>query len=168
MDIEFNPSLKLQEFTNAEESGKGAAKTQVDVAGALKKMGKAYKSDAAKAREKLNNIKASNGMTYKEAKATINELEQKYMAMSKDDGFGRTFSHANNKYLKKVQDPSPKTSDGKTLAVYRFHYEIDENALSGPDKTAYRKAKAAVEEIERNYSALVSDAYSDFGLSFMS
>lgn len=166
MGIEFNPSLNLQDFQDGKVLKNGTGKTQdLDVAGALKKLGKANKSESAKAREKLDNIKASNGMTYKEAKAKMAEIEQKYMSMSKDDGFGGVFSRSNNKYLKKVQDPSPTDSNGGTLAVYRFHYEVDGNAIPEPDKTEYRKAKAAVEEIERNNSALVSDAKSGFNLN---
>ncbi|MBQ8459531.1 hypothetical protein IJ541_05450 [bacterium] len=170
MGIEFNSELNLQNLTGTQKQtgSKKLSKTgDIDVAAALKALGKSSKSDSAKAREKLDNIKASNGMTYKEAKAKMKEIEQKYLSMSGDDGWGGIFSHRKNKYLKEVQDPSPEVPGhpGMTYSVYRYHFEVDGNALPEPDKTEYRKAKAAVEEIERNNSALVSDAKSDFGFN---
>ena len=170
MGIEFNSELNLQNLTGSGQKigGKKLSKTgDIDVADALKKLGKTGKSESAKACEKLDNIKASNGMTYKEAKAKMKEIDQKYRSMSGDDGWGGIFSHRKNKYLKQVQDPSPDLPGrpGITDMLYRFHYEVDGNAIPEPDKTEYRKAKAAVEEIERNNSALVSDANSGFGLN---
>lgn len=176
-------AVKMQNLDIAAALQKFGEADKPEVVKARKKLGKANKSEAAKghekldklketesakARKKLNNIKASNGMTYKEAKAKIKEIEQKYMSMSKDDGCGGLFSNIRNKNLKIVHDPAPKGPHGTTLAVNCFHYEVDGNSIPEPDKTEYRKAQAAIAEIEHNNSALVSDARADFGLEFKS
>ena len=136
--------------------------TKVTAATDFEKGSAARRAIGEKAKEKLDAIKASNGITYKEAKAKMKEIEDKYFAMSKDDLWGQE----SNPYLKRVQDKDKyKTDGGSTLWIYAFHYEINEDVLPEPDKTEYRRAKAAVEEIERNYSALVSDAKGVFNFN---
>lgn len=107
------------------------------------------------AREKLGKIKASNDITYDEAKNLIKQIENKY---EEDiDPFN------GGKYHKKVEDSSPTNSEGFTLAIYRYHYELDPNMIPEPDKTDYLRAKSAIKEIETQNSALVADAYGRYG-----
>lgn len=147
MTIEFNPSLNSQDSQDGKVLKKGVAKTKdLDVAVALKGLGKVTRYEPTKALEKLNKLKASNGMTYKEAKAKMEEIEQKYINFD------------NNKYVKKVEDLPPMDSSRATFAVSRFHFEVDENALPEPDRTEYGKAKAAIVEIRYANGALVSEA----------
>jgi len=112
--------------------------------------GVSRRTNHLEAREKLNKIKASNGLTYKEARATLQEIENKYKKIGGADMLA-------NKYFKQVQDPSPTGPNGEEYHVYRFHYDIDVNKLPEPDRTNFKRAQAAVEEIERNNSALVDD-----------
>jgi len=156
MGIEFNPESKLNFHAQNLQFQKKASGAGFNIGEELvnysKKTSKTGSKGLSKTENKTDNLKASNGMTYKEAKATMKAIEQKYLTKSGDKLNG-------NPYLKRVKDPSPEVpgKPGMTYSVYRFHYEVDANALPEPDRTDYIKAKAAVEEIERNNSALFAE-----------
>lgn len=88
------------------------------------------------AREKLDEKQASTGVKYKDAKATLSELKEKY----KDSCISAFES----------QQP-------KDIYIYIKPYEaFDPYKIPQPDKKAYFDALAAVNEIEESNSALLS------------
>lgn len=90
------------------------------------------------AREKLDEKQASTGVKYKDAKATLSELKEKY----KDSCISAFES----------QQP-------KDIQIYIMPYEaFDPYKIPEPDRTAYFDALAAVNEIEESNSALLSQA----------
>jgi len=105
-----------------------------------------------KRKEQIGNLKASNGMTYKAAKAKIREIQNKYK--SEDDGCYGMFSNKKNPYLKAVMDEPLKhpSRDGVYLGLTRFHYELDDSKIPEPDKSEYKNAQDAIREIEENSS----------------
>ena len=163
MGIEFNPDTVSSNLLPPQSSAtsSASANSEINIAEALKRIAGNQSDDVNAAREKLNNMKASNGLTYKDAKAKMQEITDKYASKDKGD----PFAEKNNPYMKMVEDEPPRDPNNPniTFSVYRFHYEIDPNKLPEPDRTDYLRAQAAVEEIETNNSSLVKDV--NFGLS---
>ena len=117
-------------------------------------------AEQQKAQEELNNKKASNGLTYIDAQTTMKEITHKYELLGGENNWleGKT-----NPYMMKVDN----SRDSGTL-LYMFHYEIDPDKLPPEDRKAYLKAKAAVEEIERNNSALLEETRPKFNINLKS
>lgn len=88
------------------------------------------------AREKLDEKKSSTGVTYKDAKAKLAELKEKYEDLCT--------SWFNSK-------------QPKNIALFIPPYEaFDPYKIPEPDKTAYFDALASIQEIEKANSALVA------------
>lgn len=88
------------------------------------------------AREKLDEKQASTGVKYKDAKATLSELKEKYKDSCRS----------------KFESQQPKD-----IYIYIMPYEaFDPYKIPEPDKKAYFDALAAVNEIEESNSALLS------------
>lgn len=90
------------------------------------------------ARQKLDEKQSSTGVTYKDAKAVISNLTEKY----KNDPSCKS----------KFESEQPKNT-----AQYIMPYEgFDPYKIPEPDRSAYFEALASVNEIEKNNSALLA------------
>ena len=80
MGIEFNPDTVSSNLLPTQPSATSSASTnsEINIAEALKRIAGNQSDDVNAAREKLNNMKASNGLTYKEAKAKMQEITTIY------------------------------------------------------------------------------------------
>lgn len=88
------------------------------------------------AREKLDEKQASTGVKYKDAKATLSQLQEKYKDSCRS----------------KFESDQPKD-----IQIYIMPYEaFDPYKIPEPDKTAYFDALAAINEIEESNSALLA------------
>ncbi len=87
------------------------------------------------ARAKLDEKQSSTGVKYKDAKAVIDQLTEKYK-----DSCKSMF----------------ESEQSKIYAIYKLPYEaFDPYKIPEPDKTAYFEALAAITEIEQQNSALL-------------
>ena len=97
------------------------------------------------ARDKLNNLTTSDGISYKSAVDNLKKFEEKY----KD-----------SKYKKFVPDPNQNQNLDLNPGFARCygHFELDVNKIPEPDKSEYLKYLNAVLDIEDRNSALVAQA----------
>lgn len=93
------------------------------------------------ARQKLDEKVSSTGMNYKDAKAAISKLKEKY---GKDE-----------KYQSKFESEQPK--DGRMSYILPYK-AFDPHKLPEPAKSEYFEALATMQEIEGANSALLQQA----------
>ncbi|MBP3820282.1 hypothetical protein J6G99_01400 [bacterium] len=116
-----------------------------------------------KLRKKIDNLKASNGLTYKQACEIYDRIYAKYVPKAKPTGiangvFDQEFENAHNPHLKRGI-----VSNG---VLDYISYELNPETLAPDDKLEFTRARAAIDEIRKNNSALFAEekAIDPFGI----
>jgi len=128
-------------------SANGAGGTIDDSKELLYKVVENEKSRIAKAKKKFDSKKASNGMRYGEAEKTINDIIEKYEKM-----------HKIRDIMDHIVERQP---DGKEVT----RHVINPDKLPEPDRTNYKKALAARDEIEKKYPEEYKDCHPNGSLT---